>query len=1570
MSILSARRNHTLYLLTFVLLATVAPAMAQAPAELFFSEYIEGSSNNKAVEIFNGTGAAIDLAAGGYEVVFFFNGSTSAGTIIALTGSVADGDVYVVADNNADPVILAQADQTPTSSFFNGDDTVLLRKAGTVVDAIGQLGFDPGSQWGSGNASTQNNTLTRMAQICAGDTDETNLFDPATEWNGFPSDTFTDLGTHSVTCTGGGPTETLLLSEIVVTPTAGEFVEIHNPTASAIDLSDVYLTDATFAGGGAFYYNLVTGANAGGGGFADFFARFPAGAAIAPGEFQTVALAGSIGFTATYGIAPTYELFEDDVAPDAIPDMVEALPGSINGQGGLSNSGEVVVLFTWDGATDLVADLDYAVWGDKAEAVDKTGIAVDGPDADAVASAYLNDTAIASQDVIAPGSHAFGNSWQRVDFSEGTEVKTGGNGALSGGIGGHDETSEDLSATWSEAAPSPGSDVPPPSAVGLLLTEIVVTPTAGEYVEIHNPTGGTVDLSTYYLTDATFAGGGAFYYNVVTGANAGGGGFADFHARFPAGASIAVGEYQTVALNGSDNFFATYGIDPTYELYEDGAGADGVPDMVEALAGSINGQGGLSNSGEVVVLYFWDGTSDLVTDVDYAVWGDKAEAVDKTGIAVDGPDAGTAASSYLNDTPIAAQEVVATGSHANGESFQRDDLTEGTQVQSGGNGAGGNDETSENLSVTWSLASAPTPNAAAPTGWVINEIHADPAADSNCTAFGLPAGCGDANGDGVRNSSDDEFVEIYNATGVDQDISGWTIADGFGVRHTFPANTIIPADCVALVFGGSAIGQFGGAVAQGASTGALGFNNSGDTITVATDLAAVVAAQSYGSEGGNNQSLTRSPDIGGPFTAHTTAAGSLGAVFSPGTRVDGTTFGGCVIVPPAMVEIWEIQGNGSTSPFENMQIIAQDNVVTAVAGNGFFIQTPDGRTDGDPATSDGLFVFTSSAPTVAVGDQVDVAGTVVEFFDLTELSNIGLTVTIDSSSNPLPAPIALDGATPSGTPMVPHDLERFEGMLVQVVNGLASGPTDRFGDTPIVADAALGRGFRQPGIEFPGIAGLPEWDGNPEVFEINADALGLPEVAVPTDGAIDLAIGPLSFSFGDYQILPTQLVVTGSPQTRPVRAREAGEFTVATQNLLRLFDDAGNPGANDLAIEKLSIQIREVLGAPDVLAVEEVDLLAALEELAARIQADDPSLIYTAHLLEGNDIGGIDVGFLVRDTVQVDSVSQFGLTETFVFNGTTFLTYDRPPLILEGQYLGNGEPFPFTVIANHLRSLGGIEGSDGGRIRAKRNEQATRLSQFIQTRQSADPTTPLIVTGDFNAFQFTDGLVHVMGQIIGQPADATQALLPGTDEVDPDLTNQVLSLPSEERYSFIFGGNAQVLDHMLTGVSANPFVRGVQFGRGNADTPSSFATVAATALRSSDHDGLVLYLMSDRDGDGVADDVDNCPDIFNPDQLDSDGDGLADACEDRCLGTVVPEQHVPLFHIGFLRYALTDGDTMFDTYVPPWWPHAVPEFNLQDTAGCSCEQILLQVRHGFSEVLFGCRLRTMRRWVRRVQTGD
>lgn len=202
-------RRLILSVIAGCLLAVVLPKLAQAqPTEVFISEYIEGSSNNKAIEIYNGTGAAINLATGNYVLQQYFNGSVSSGLNISLTGTVAAGDVYVVAQASADAAILAQADQTNGSGWFNGDDAVVLRKGGTggtIVDAFGQVGFDPGTEWGTGLVSTADNTLRRKPGVCQGDTNASDVFTPATEWDGFATDTFGGLGSHTVTC-GGGPT--------------------------------------------------------------------------------------------------------------------------------------------------------------------------------------------------------------------------------------------------------------------------------------------------------------------------------------------------------------------------------------------------------------------------------------------------------------------------------------------------------------------------------------------------------------------------------------------------------------------------------------------------------------------------------------------------------------------------------------------------------------------------------------------------------------------------------------------------------------------------------------------------------------------------------------------------------------------------------------------------------------------------------------------------------------------------------------------------------------------------------------------------------------------------------------------------------------------------------------------------------------------------------------------------------------------------------------------------------------------------------------------------------------------
>ncbi|MFQ5649327.1 MAG: lamin tail domain-containing protein [bacterium] len=708
---------------------------------------------------------------------------------------------------------------------------------------------------------------------------------------------------------------------------------------------------------------------------------------------------------------------------------------------------------------------------------------------------------------------------------------------------------------------------------------------------------------------------------------------------------------------------------------------------------------------------------------------------------------------------------------------------------------------------------------------VINEILADPALSPD----------GDANGDSIRNGSDDEFVEIVNVSGDSLDLSGWTLSDGLRVRHTFPDNTVLPDGCAIVLFGGgSPDGTFGGAEVQTASTGLLALNNSGDTI-VLNDGASDMASLTYGPEASSDQSLTRDPDITGsvPLAQHSTATGAGGALFSPGTRVDGTRFAAC-FSSSDITEIFEIQGDGATSPLIGEVVATEDNIVTAVAPNGFFVQTPPERSDTDPRTSNGIFVFTGGPPPATVGDRVDFSGEVAEFFGFTQLTNV-TELTVRASGAPLPPPVTLNADTPSpDQPQPVPDLERFEGMLVEIAAGLVSGPnqqfsSDRVAEVHIVA--SRNRPFREPGIEFPGLSGLPLWDGNPEVFELDPDRLGQPNLRINA-GSTFQATGVVGFEFGGYELWPTALAVEQAPLPRPVRARQQGESTIGTLNLLRLFETDGNFQDR---LTKLSRFIREVLRAPDVLAVQEVENLSTLHALAQKIHADDSALSYTAHLVEGNR--DIDVGFLTRTVVQVDSVVQKGKNERFSFDGS--LLHDRPPLLLFARLPGERR---IVVLNLHLRSRRGIDTSDSTRVRRKRHAQAVSVSKLIAGLQAAEPDIKLVVAGDFNAFHFTDGYVHVLGQIMGAPADESQAQRPGTDEFDPDLTNEIFRLPAGERYSFVFRGNAQTLDHLLTSQALHPFVSGMEIARGNADAASILFDDTATPLRASDHDGLVLYL--------------------------------------------------------------------------------------------------------------------------------
>ena len=168
------------------------------PTELFISEMIEGTGFIKALELANFTGVAIDLGVGDYEILLYNNGSPTVTFTLDLTGTIADGEVFVVAVDSAPAAVLALADATFGNLLFNGDDAIVLTQGGSIVDVIGEIGFDPGGQWGSLLVSTANNSLIRKPTVFGGDTNGSNAFNPYVEWLGFATDNFSGLGTHTI----------------------------------------------------------------------------------------------------------------------------------------------------------------------------------------------------------------------------------------------------------------------------------------------------------------------------------------------------------------------------------------------------------------------------------------------------------------------------------------------------------------------------------------------------------------------------------------------------------------------------------------------------------------------------------------------------------------------------------------------------------------------------------------------------------------------------------------------------------------------------------------------------------------------------------------------------------------------------------------------------------------------------------------------------------------------------------------------------------------------------------------------------------------------------------------------------------------------------------------------------------------------------------------------------------------------------------------------------------------------------------------------------------------------------
>lgn len=610
----------------------------------------------------------------------------------------------------------------------------------------------------------------------------------------------------------------------------------------------------------------------------------------------------------------------------------------------------------------------------------------------------------------------------------------------------------------------------------------------------------------------------------------------------------------------------------------------------------------------------------------------------------------------------------------------------------------------------------------------------------------------------------------------------------------------------------------------------------------------------------------------------------------------GTIQNDDVVITP----IHDIQGSGLASPLNGSSVVTEGIVTAQKFNNGFFLQTSDADADADPNTSEGIFVFTSTAPpaSATVGNRVRVSATVTEFTPSTNLNQLSITELVSVSSiqvlttgNALPAPVSLTSADFSAA-STPGTAEKYEGMRVAVANAIAvSGSDGNITESSATSSSTgvfhvvltdVARPFREPGIgildnfPIPGGKTPPRFDTNQERLMVRSRGqIGATALAIDADTFVSNMVGVLDYFSGAWAILPdasTPPSILGGKTPTAVNDPSYDDVTIGAFNLLRFFDEVNNSNgaptltaaALDKRLTKTSLAICDYLKSPDILGVVEVENLRVLGLLADRINGTCASApAYVPYLVQGNDVGGINVGFLVSNRsigavnrVEVLEVVQYG-KDTLLTNpdSSTSLLNDRPPLLLRAiVHQDNGATYPVTVIVNHLRSLNGIDDTSAGssgwateseRVRTKRAQQALFLANLVETRQQADPNEQIVLLGDFNAFEFSDGYADVLGIVRGNEADEPNVLTYFASPITAPLYDgsSFIADPNE-RYSYVFDGNAQTLDHVLVNEAIVMETADVvvDHARINADFGVHNFGVAGNGIRVSDHDPVVLYV--------------------------------------------------------------------------------------------------------------------------------
>jgi len=539
-----------------------------------------------------------------------------------------------------------------------------------------------------------------------------------------------------------------------------------------------------------------------------------------------------------------------------------------------------------------------------------------------------------------------------------------------------------------------------------------------------------------------------------------------------------------------------------------------------------------------------------------------------------------------------------------------------------------------------------------------------------------------------------------------------------------------------------------------------------------------------------------------------------------------------------VTRIHAIQGQRHLSPLAGQTVTGVTGIVTSKRQNGFYLQDP--TPDGDNATSEGVFVFTMTEPRVAVGDAVMVSGRVGEFrpggtsgttnLTLTQLE--GPTVDIVSHGNPLPTPVVIGqgGRLPPSEIIAsepPGDVEQggnldplhngldfyesLEGMLVEVDDAVVVGPRSRFGEIVVVADDGVRAGLR---TGRGGVIVRPT-DYNPERLYLDDELLRLSDQDTPVVNVGDHfarpVVGVMDYSFGAFKIQLT----TPVPATAAALAREAATPPGPGQISLAGFN-VENLDPTDVAkFEPIAQVIVNQLRSPDILTVEEiqdnngrqddrvVDAGQTYTRLIEAIQgAGGPT--YEVRQLDpvddqdgGEPGGNIRQGFLFRTDRGVQFVDRAGGTAT---TGVSLdsdasgvrLSFSpgridptnpawansRKPLVGEFQY--NGQTL--FVVGNHLIAKSGDQPLFGRfqppalPTERQRLAQTQVLSAFVRQVLSLDPAANIVLLGDLNDFEFSAPLKTL---------------------TEAGLQNLTETLPPTERYSYVFEGNSQALDHIL-----------------------------------------------------------------------------------------------------------------------------------------------------------------------------